>query len=537
MKLDSTDRVSEEPAAAIHTLDTFMQTPANPKSVELMAMLASLRAMPRPGVSSADKVEEKKRARELFDRVSKAITASADSLSHTNGHTQPPSSSVRKLGDDSEMFIEIAKLYQDESHEKMEGAYKQALKNSEASGKTEPRLVNNLGALRHLDGHLDEAQALYETALTHATGLDSTTAEAMSTSILYNLARVYEDQGEETKARDAYEKLLTRHPEYVDGKCTCLKAPIQYPDLCNYLPAKIRQAQMLAGLNRHNDAHELLKQVLSSQTNNLNLRAFYTHFLIESNLPKPAKDFVFLTLRDHDKHDVYSLCAAGWLQYHQARENRDGSPKGIEDRKRAFHRSAEFYEKALHLDPLCATAAQGLAIVVAEDALGNLGGALGTIGSDEGQKRLKNSREALDIFAKVRESINDGSVYANMGHCYYARDEFDRAIESVSRADCRSPGRPSGSADVCVQYETASKRFYSNQNVPVLLCLCRAWYAKANKDQSFVAMNTALQYAQKVSRAVAAPGAVYSPAFPGSPSAPLGQGNPVQHCHDPAEGS
>ncbi|KAL1945926.1 hypothetical protein VTO73DRAFT_1928 [Trametes versicolor] len=447
---------NEEPAAAIHTLDTFMQTPANPKSVELMAMLASLRAMPRPGVSSADKVEEKKRARELFDRVSKTITNPADGLPHANGHTQPPSSSVRKLGDDSEMFIEIAKLYQDESHEKMTQAYKQALMNNEVSGKTEPRLVNNLGALQHLEGHLDEAQALYETALTQAAGLDSTTAEAMSTSILYNLARVYEDQGEEMKAKEAYEKLLTRHPEYVD--------------------AKIRQAQMLAGLNRHNDAHELLKQVLSSQANNLNLRAFYTHFLIQSNLPKPAKDFVFLTLRDHDKHDVYSLCAAGWLQYLQARENRDGTPKGIEDRKRAFHRSAEFYEKALHLDPLCAIAAQGLAIVVAEDALGNLGGALGTIAPDEAQKRLKNSREALDIFAKVRESINDGSVYANMGHCYYARDEFDRAIES---------------------YETASKRFYSNQNVPVLLCLCRAWYAKANKDQSFTAMNTALQYAQK----------------------------------------
>lgn len=258
---------------------------------------------------------------------------------------------------------------------------------------------------------------------------------------------------------------------------------------------------MLAELNRPNDAHELLKQALSSQSSNLNLRAFYTHFLIQSNLSKPAKDFVFLTLRDHDKHDIYSLCAAGWLQYHQARENRDTSPKGIEERKRSFQRSAEFYEKALHLDPLCAVAAQGLAIVVAEDALGNLGGALGPIAPDEAQKRMANSREALDIFAKVRESINDGSVYANMGHCYYARDEYDRAIESVSGCGLL-PDREIKRArtDVLTQYETASKRFYHNQNVSVLLCLCRAWYAKATKDQSFKAMNTALQYAQKVSR-------------------------------------
>jgi len=57
-------------------------------------------------------------------------------------------------------------------------------------------------------------------------------------------------------------------------------------------------------------------------------------------------------------------------------------------------------------------------------------------GTEEAQKRIKNTRDALDVFAKVRESINDGSVYFNMGHCYYARDEFDRAIESVSVHSC-----------------------------------------------------------------------------------------------------
>lgn len=198
------------------------------------------------------------------------------------------------------------------------------------------------------------------------------------------------------------------------------------------IAAKIRQAQMLMSLNKPNEAHDLLKQALASQNSNLNLRSFYTHFLIQSGLPKPAKEMVFTTLRDHDKHDIYSLCAAGWIQYYQARESRDASSKGVEERRRGFQRSAEFYEKALHLDPLCAVAAQGLAIVVAEDALGTLGGTLAPPTPDDAQRRVKNAREALDIFAKVRESLNDGSVYSNMGHCYYASDEFDRAIESVS---------------------------------------------------------------------------------------------------------
>ncbi len=143
-----------------------------------------------------------------------------------------------------------------------------------------------------------------------------------------------------------------------------------------------------------------------------------------------AEDFVFTTLRDHDKHDIYSLCAAAWIHYHQSRENRDTNPKALEEKKRGFQRSAEFYDKALQLDPMCAFAAQGLAIITAEDSLGSIAPTR-TPSVDEGRKRLQNAREALDIFAKVRESNNDGSVYFNIGHCYYARDEFDRAIESV----------------------------------------------------------------------------------------------------------
>lgn len=250
---------------------------------------------------------------------------------------------------------------------------------------------------------------------------------------------------------------------------------------------------MLTSLNRINDAHDLLKQALASQGNNLNLRAFYIYFLLQTNTHKAAKEFVFSTLKDHDKHDLYSLCAAGWIMYHQARESRDATPKGIDERKKNFQRSAEFYEKALMIDPMCAIAAQGLAIAVAEDSLGAFG-IVSQQPADDAMSRARNAREALDVFAKVRESVGDGSVYTNMGHCFYARDEFERAIESVSLMylsllHITTPP---------FQYETASKRFHQSQNVPVLLCLSRTWYAKANKDQTFAAMRTSLRYAQLV---------------------------------------
>ena len=83
---------------------------------------------------------------------------------------------------------------------------------------------------------------------------------------------------------------------------------------------------------------------------------------------------------------------------------------------------AGFFEKALHQDPGCAVAAQGPATIIAEDALGAM--SLRPPGEQESHEaRMKNTREALNVFATIPESLNDRSVYANMGHCYYARDE------------------------------------------------------------------------------------------------------------------
>jgi RNA polymerase-associated protein CTR9 len=104
-------------------------------------------------------------------------------------------------------------------------------------------------------------------------------------------------------------------------------------------------------MDQANEAHDLLKDSLASQSSNLNLHMYYTYFLIQSNASRLACEFVFGTLCDHDKHNLYALCVARWLHYHQVCESHDMSPKGIEERWVIFWWSAEFYEKALGLDP------------------------------------------------------------------------------------------------------------------------------------------------------------------------------------------
>lgn len=175
-----------------------------------------MRAYPRPGVSSSDLAQEKTRARELFERVSKRLE-----MDETKANGQARSKVSPIISEDMDMYVEIAKLWQDENLDKTVAALGEALKisNSSASvGQVDVQLLNNLGVLRHLTEQLPDARILYENALIKAAGLGPDTGEGMSTSILYNLARVYEDQGEDGLAKDAYEKLLSRHPEYVDGK-------------------------------------------------------------------------------------------------------------------------------------------------------------------------------------------------------------------------------------------------------------------------------------------------------------------------------
>lgn len=200
----------------MHSLDTLLEAAGSVKSIEATAMFASLSAAQRPGQSSSDLANSKVKARELYDKVCKALHLPEAAGLMANGHAKFLTRSQRKLADDIEMHLEIAKLWHDDDHGRVERGLQEAFRLSEAAGKVDPRLVNNLGTLQHIAGRFDTARPLYERALTDAT-LSSIVSEHSSTSILYNLARLYEDQSEDSLAKDAYDKLLARHPEYVDG--------------------------------------------------------------------------------------------------------------------------------------------------------------------------------------------------------------------------------------------------------------------------------------------------------------------------------
>lgn len=132
--------------------------------------------------------------------------------------------------------------------------------------------------------------------------------------------------------------------------------------------------------------------------------------------------------RKYIPEDPHTWCILGAFHYHNGRESKAAHI----DRLKEFCKSAEAFNQALAADPTCAVAAQGLAIAIAEDSLSAKPSE--TLGGEEASKalRVKNADTALSILSRVKDSISDGSVLVNSGHCYYAKGEEERAIESVS---------------------------------------------------------------------------------------------------------
>jgi RNA polymerase-associated protein CTR9 len=173
-------------------------------------------------LSSQEAAADKIKARDLFERVKKSAATTVNGATKMNGAPSAVPGKRPAWLSDMEMHLEIARLWEKESIEKAMIAYQDARKISETSTRgVDPRIVNNIGVLEHLQGKLPESRAQYEVALgvVATTWANDENMDGISTTLLYNLARVYEDQGEASMAKEAYDKLLSRHPEYIDGTC------------------------------------------------------------------------------------------------------------------------------------------------------------------------------------------------------------------------------------------------------------------------------------------------------------------------------
>ncbi|WFD42770.1 protein required for normal CLN1 and CLN2 G1 cyclin expression [Malassezia psittaci] len=310
-------------------------------------------------------------------------------------------------------------------------------------------------------------------------------AAAVKVLANYDLGRAFEAIGEVDQASDAYRALLSAHPEYVDAR-------VRYAVLA---AQQVGNISLEAGITRpaREVANGRFKDALSCDPGNLDTRAMYIRFLAgeyasnrQAAWPaiKELAAQLFLgpdagkslfgdaatakRAADEARHDALILSILGWTYYQLGLHVAPG-PSQKAERSKNMLRAADLFDKALGANPQCVFAAQGLIILLADDALGDANAPPDTME----ERRKKAAEDAIVLFGRLRELRDDASVYIGQGHAFMLRSELERALHV---------------------YDLALRRYHNERNPMVLQYVARAEYALGLRDKEFGRLQAALSH-------------------------------------------
>ena len=317
-----------------------------------------------------------------------------------------------------------------------------------------PQLLNNIGCFHYRTERFGEAQDMFQKASKACTKLEGEAgadADALLTTIMFNLGRSLEALRNFEQAKEVYESVLQRHADYFD--------------------ARIRLAFITLVLNPgEENKSKNLKVLHDENSSHMEVRALWGWYLHKTKRRNPRlnedteqRHFKRSLQNYKQPHDQYSLTAMGNIVLVHAREDlRQENQK--QQRKEEYERAMLFFQKALQYDPSNAYAAQGLAIWMIED-----------------QRKLS---EAMQLLLQVKDSLTkDHSVFLNLAHLYCELQQYSRAIENYELALHKKA------------YENAGlyARSQSKMDIGILGCLSRAWLYKGKQDRDLNAMQKALE--------------------------------------------
>ena len=439
------------------------------KSLEAMTLLGCLYAeevfTSQTSVAKEDKSAEARKAINLLEMVRKSwndekIKVKPDEsvllyLARLYEVTQPIES-MKCL-----QIVEQMQLEKIEEADKPELTDDTALYLSQLREHLPPQLLNNMACFLYASESYDTARETFQIALNacvkttekqeaenadpnnSSTEADNTDTDALVTTISYNLARTYESLSLLPEAQKVYEGLLARHPDYTDAS-----ARLTY--------IALRESPTSEGPKR-------MSSLYQADQANVEVRALMGWYLNRSkrrtnNVAEDQEQRHYKhTLQGYDKHDKYSLTGMGNIYLLTARDMPRSTDAEKDKRRKMYEKAVEFFDKALQLDPRNAYAAQGIAIALVDDK--------------------KDYSSAVQIFARVRDTIRDPSVHINLGHVYAELRQYQRSIENYEIA-LKKDGRQA-------------------ENAQILACLSRVWLLRGKADKSFAAMTTALSYSQR----------------------------------------
>lgn len=338
-------------------------------------------------------------------------------------------------------FLTLSKLYEPKDVSQSLVYLHKAIEARKQIGQDVPlEVYNNIGVFNFNKSNEQAALENFNSALS---GLDKLAnqelAKDLHVTITYNVARTTE-QTDQSKAIETYEQLLKECPHYFSAKLRLL-----------FLDAVSTNVTPKESIEKE------IKELLLQNASDLEIRSFYGWFIKTFGKKiglKPDADSAHQkeTLVDYDSHDCYALISLANIYCVMAKESK-GS-KEEEKRLKYFVRAIELFTKVLSVDSKNVFAAQGLAIVYIEN---------------------KEYTKGLDVLRKIRDSLNDISVYLNLGHVLVELKQFSKAIEN---------------------YEIALGRFTDGNDLKILSFLGRSWYLRGIAEKNLPYLKKGLEYSE-----------------------------------------
>ncbi|SMN19483.1 similar to Saccharomyces cerevisiae YOL145C CTR9 Component of the Paf1p complex [Maudiozyma saulgeensis] len=282
-------------------------------------------------------------------------------------------------------------------------------------------IYNNMGCFYFINGEVETANKYFKSAQ------ELNQDKSVAITIDYNVAR--SDELTNIEGSEAvYGNILLEHPSYLSAKIREL--------YCKYVSSSTHNIEK---------EDEIMKALLSKHESNLEIRSFYSWYLStvhnSSDLETESNKE---TLVKYDSHDLYALVSLANLYCAIAKEGKKtGSSKDMEKSKQSYLKAIQLFQKVLQIDPLNIFAAQGIAIVFAEN---------------------KRMGPALEVLRKVRDSIKNEDIHINLANCLLEMNEYVKSIEI---------------------YELLIRTFDNLKNKPyVYNMLGKAWYSRGMREKS-----------------------------------------------------
>ncbi|KAH3898661.1 related to RNA polymerase-associated protein CTR9 [Saccharomycodes ludwigii] len=262
-------------------------------------------------------------------------------------------------------------------------------------------------------------------------------------TVRFNEARVNEDVNNVDKAESIYDDILSSNP--------------------NYIAARMRH--IFVEYSKGKALKDAFDQLLTRSPQNLEVRSLYGWYLkniCEEKVDKETGELLESkhnkeTLTKYDSHDLYALVSLGNVYINVARNyKRHSTSNGQKEAAKinsSYLKAIQLYTKVLSLDSYNVFAAQGLAICYAE---------------------CKQFGRALDILRKLRDSLNDRSVFMNLGHCLTEVGEYVKAVECYTLA--------------------LQKVSNSTERADVQNLLARVWYLRGLREKNLEYLFKSLEF-------------------------------------------